>query len=91
MKKMDLIKKMAEKSGLSESDASKALNAYMEAIKEALEEGDSVRLAGFGTFEVRAREARKGKNPRTGEEITIAASKVPAFKAGKALKDTVNK
>lgn len=89
MKKMDLIKKIAEKSGLSESDASKALNAYMEAIKEALAEGDSVRLAGFGTFEVCTRAERTGRNPRTGEAMKFPASKAPKFKAGKTLKDAV--
>ena len=91
MTKTELVAVIAENAELSKKDAEKALSATIAAITDAMVSGDKVQLVGFGTFEVRAREARKGKNPRTGEEITIAASKVPAFKAGKALKDTVNK
>lgn len=91
MNKTELVAAIAEKAELSKKDAEKALVAAIDAITESMTKGDKVQLVGFGTFEVRTRDARKGKNPRTGEEITIAASKVPAFKAGKALKDTVNK
>ena len=91
MNKTELVAAIAENAELSKKDAEKALSATIAAITDAMVKGDKVQLVGFGTFEVRARDARKGKNPRTGEEITIAASKVPAFKAGKALKDTVNK
>ena len=89
MNKTDLVAAVAQKAELSKKDAEKAVNALTAAV--ALCEGDKVQLVGFGTFEVRAREARSGKNPRTGEVIQIAASKIPAFKAGKALKDVVNK
>ena len=91
MNKSELIAAVAEQAALSKKDAEKAVNAVIAAITDKLVEGDKVQLVGFGTFEVRAREARIGKNPRTGEKIEIAASKVPAFKAGKALKDAVNK
>ena len=91
MNKSELIAAVAEQAGLSKKDAEKAVNAVVAAVTDALVEGDKVQLVGFGTFEVRTREARTGKNPRTGEVIEIAASKVPAFKAGKALKDAVNK
>ena len=91
MNKTELVAAIAETAELSKKDAEKALSATIAAVTEAMAKGEKVQLVGFGTFEVRARDARKGKNPRTGEEITIAASKVPAFKAGKALKDTVNK
>ena len=91
MNKTELVTAIAENAELSKKDAEKALSATIAAITNAMVNGDKVQLVGFGTFEVRTRDARKGKNPRTGEEITIAASKVPAFKAGKALKDTVNK
>lgn len=91
MNKTELIAAVAEQASLSKKDADKAVSAVIAAISNALAEGDKVQLVGFGTFEVRAREARIGKNPRTGEEIKIAASKVPAFKAGKPLKDAVNK
>ena len=91
MNKTDLVAAVAQKAELSKKDAEKAVNALTVAVEEALCEGDKVQLVGFGTFEVRSREARTGKNPRTGEVIEIAASKVPAFKAGKALKDAVNK
>lgn len=87
MNKADLVAKIAEKSELTKKDAEKALNAFIEAVEEALKNGDKVQLVGFGTFEVRERAERKGRNPQTREEITIPASKAPIFKAGKALKD----
>ncbi|MDD6736135.1 MAG: HU family DNA-binding protein [Clostridiales bacterium] len=91
MNKTELIAAVAEEAVLSKKDAEKAINAVIGTITKALNDGEKVQLVGFGTFEVRERGARTGKNPRTGEAIKIAASKVPAFKAGKALKDTVNK
>ncbi len=91
MNKSELVASVAAKAELSKKDAEKALNAVIDTIETALVEGEKIQLVGFGTFEVRAREARTGKNPRTGEAIKIAASKVPAFKAGKGLKDKVNK
>ena len=91
MNKTELIAAVAEQAALSKKDAEKAINAVIASITGALEDGDKVQLVGFGTFEVRTRGARTGKNPRTVEAIEIAASKVPAFKAGKALKDVVNK
>ncbi|PDM41077.1 HU family DNA-binding protein [Parageobacillus yumthangensis] len=89
MNKTDLINAVAETSGLSKKDATKAVDAVFESITEALRKGDKVQLIGFGNFEVRERAARKGRNPQTGEEMEIPASKVPAFKPGKALKDAV--
>mgnify|MGYP005794412127 CR=1 FL=1 len=89
MTKVELIAAVAEKAGLSKKDADKAVNATIEAITEGLKNDGKVQLVGFGTFEVRERAAREGKNPATGEKISIAASKVPAFKAGKSLKDYV--
>ena len=92
MNKSDLIAKMAEKAGLSKKDAEKALNAFVESVEETLVEGDKVQLVGFGTFEVRSRKARTGRNPKDpGKVIEIPASKAPVFKAGKAFKETVNK
>lgn len=91
MNKSELINAIAEKSGLTKKDSEKALNAFVEAVEESLIKGDKVQLIGFGTFEVRERSARKGRNPQTGEEIMIPATKVPAFKPGKAFKDSVNK
>ncbi|MBO5059633.1 MAG: HU family DNA-binding protein [Clostridia bacterium] len=91
MNKTELVAAVAENAALSKKDAEKAINAVIDTITGALADGDKVQLVGFGTFEVRARGARTGKNPRTGEAIKIAASKVPAFKAGKAFKDVVNK
>ncbi len=90
MNKTELVAAVAAKAELSKKDAEKAVSAVTASISEALKKGDKVQLVGFGTFEVRKRNARTGKNPRTGESIKIKASKVPAFKAGKALKDTVN-
>ena len=89
MTKNDLVTQVASAAELSKKDAEKAVNATIEAITEALAKGDKVALVGFGTFETRNRPARKGRNPQTKQEITIPASTVPAFKAGKALKDTV--
>lgn len=89
MNKTELVAAIAEKSGLSKKDSEAALSATVEAVTEALKAGEKVSLVGFGTFETRARAARVGKNPATGETIEIAACTVPAFKAGKALKDAV--
>ena len=90
MNKSDLVDAIAESAGLSKADAGRALDAVVDTITGALKSGQSVSLVGFGTFAVRDRAARTGRNPRTGETIQIAASKNPAFKAGKALKDAVN-
>ena len=90
MNKTELIAKVAETAGFSKKDAEKAINATVDAITAALVAGDKVQMIGFGTFEVKERAARVGRNPRTGKEIQIPASKNPAFKAGKALKDAVN-
>ena len=91
MKKTDLIAAVAEQTGLSKKDAEKALNATIDTIIKAVAEGDKIQITGFGTFEQRQRNARTGVDPRTGNSIDIPASKVPAFKAGKAFKDIVNK
>lgn len=91
MNKSELITSIAEKSGLTKKDAEKALKAFTESVQETLSNNDKVQLVGFGTFEVRERGERKGRNPKTLEEITIPASKAPVFKAGKELKETVNK
>jgi DNA-binding protein HU-beta len=90
LNKAELITSISEKSGLTKKDAEKALNSFVESVQEALVQRDKVQLVGFGTFEVRERGARKGRNPQTGEEIEIPAASVPAFKAGKALKDVIN-
>ncbi len=90
MNKNELIAAVAEKSALSKKDAEKAVNAFVAAVTDTLASGDKVQLVGFGTFEVKERGARKGHNPLTGAEIDIPASKAPAFKAGKALKDALN-
>lgn len=89
MNKTQLIDVVATKTGLKKKEAEAAVNAMTDAIAEALKAGDKVQLIGFGTFEVKERAARQGHNPKTGETITIAASKHPAFAAGKALKDFV--
>ena len=89
MKRNDIIAKMAEKTGLSKKDNEACLNAFIESIGEALKEGDKVSLVGFGSFEVRDRAERQGVNPKTGEPMTIKASKSPTFKAGKGLKDMI--
>ncbi len=91
MNKTELIAAAAERSGLTKKDAEKALNAAIDAITAALVAGDKVQVSGFGIFEVKAREARVGRNPRTGEAMEIAASKVPGFKASKTLKDALDK
>ena len=91
MNKNELINAVAEKAALSKKDAEAAVTAALDAVAAALAEGDEVRLVGFGTFEVKKREARIGRNPKTKEEIKIPATKVPAFKPGKALKDIVAK
>ena len=91
MNKTQLIDVVATKTGMKKKDAEAAVNAVNEAIAEALAAGDKVQLIGFGTYEVKTRAARDGRNPKTGETIKIAASKAPAFTAGKALKDAVNK
>ncbi len=91
MNKTDLINSIAAKSGLNKKNSEIALNAFISSVEEALNAGDKVVLVGFGTFEVRNRAARKGRNPQTKKEITIPASKAPVFKAGKVLKDKVNK
>lgn len=92
MNKAELVTSMAEKSGLTKKDAENALNSFMKSVDEALANGDKVQLVGFGTFDVRERKARKGRNPRDPKQvIDIPASKAPVFKAGKALKELVNK
>ncbi|CAM2900468.1 MULTISPECIES: HU family DNA-binding protein [Vibrio] len=90
MNKTQLVEKIAESADLSKASAGRALDAFIEAVGDTLQSGDQVALVGFGTFSVRTRAARTGRNPKTGEEIQIAEAKVPAFKAGKALKDSCN-
>lgn len=90
MNKSELIDAMAAKSGMKKTESAAALDAFIEAVGDALKNGDQVTLVGFGTFLVREREARTGRNPRSGETIEIAASRLPSFKAGKGLKDAVN-
>ncbi|BDG62019.1 HU family DNA-binding protein [Caldinitratiruptor microaerophilus] len=90
MNKAELVSAVAEKAGLTKKDSEKAVNAFVESVKEALAKGDKVSLVGFGTFEVRERRPRKGRNPQTKAEITIPGGKAPAFKAGKELKDVVS-
>lgn len=91
MNKSDLVDSISKKTGLTKKDSELALNAFVESVSDSLKNNDKVQLVGFGTFEVRKRAARKGRNPQTGEEMKIAASNAPVFKAGKALKDIVNK
>ena len=90
MNKSELIVALAQKAELSKKDAEKALSAFVEVVTEAMKAGEKVQLVGFGTFESKERPARTARNPRTGEEITIAASKTASFKVGKALKDSIN-
>ena len=90
MNKSELVEAIADSAGLSKADAGRALDAVVTTVTKALKKGDTVSLVGFGTFSVRNRAARTGRNPRTGETIKIKAAKNPAFKAGKALKDAVN-
>ena len=91
MNKTELVAALAEKTKLTKKEAESALSAFVETISGALVKGEKVSLIGFGTFGVKERAAREGRNPRTGETVKIAASKVPTFKAGKALKDKVQK
>ena len=91
MNKSDLIAAIAAKTGDTKKSAEASVNAFVEVVTNALKKGDKVQLVGFGSFEVRKRAARKGRNPQTGEEIKISASKSPVFKPGKAFKDLVNK
>ena len=89
MNKTDLVAAIAEKAALSKTDAAKALNAFVETVEDALKKGDKIQLVGFGTFEVRERAARECINPQTKAKVMVPASKVPAFKAGQALKNIV--
>lgn len=89
MNKTELVDHVVEKTGMMKKDSEKAVNAFIDSITDTLAKGEKVQLVGFGTFEVRKREAREGRNPSTGETIKIAAQNVPAFKAGKALKEKV--
>ena len=89
MNKSDLIQAVANRSGLTKKDSASAVDAIINSITDSLTKGEKVQLVGFGTFEVRSRKAREGRNPATGEVINIEASKAPAFKAGKALKNKV--
>ena len=90
MNKAELIAAIAEAADLTKKDAEKALKAFTDVVAEELKNGGKVQVVGFGTFEVSERAARTGRNPQTGEEMTIEASKAPKFKAGKALKDSIN-
>lgn len=90
MNRMELVAAIAEQTELSKKDAEKALKAFTDVITEELKKGEKIQLVGFGTFEVSERAAREGRNPQTGKTMTIAASKAPKFKAGKALKDALN-
>jgi DNA-binding protein HU-beta len=90
MNKTELVDAVADDADLSKADASRAVDAMVDAVTDALEKGDKVSLVGFGVFSVRERAARQGRNPKTGQSITIPAGKTPGFKAGKALKDAVN-
>lgn len=90
MNKTDLVEVVALKTGMTKTKAEEAVKAVNEAIAEALAAGDKVQIIGFGTYSVKTRAAREGRNPKTGEKMTIAASKTPAFTAGKALKDAIN-
>ncbi|MBE5939183.1 MAG: HU family DNA-binding protein [Lachnospiraceae bacterium] len=91
MNKTELVAAIAAKTELSKKDSEKALKAFIDVVTEELKKGDKVQLVGFGTFEVAERAAREGRNPQTGKSMKIAASKAPKFKAGKALKETINK
>lgn len=91
MNKTELIASVAQKAGMTQKDVEKVINATFSTVEEALAADDKVQIIGFGTFEVKAREERKGRNPQSGAEIIIPASKTPAFKAGKGFKDAVNK
>lgn len=91
MNKAELVSSVAEKTDLTKKDVEKAVSAMLDSVTEALAKGDKVQLVGFGTFETRQRAARKGRNPQTGQEIDIAATSVPVFKAGKVLRESVAK
>lgn len=91
MTKAELIDRVAQKAKVSKADANRVLNGFLDSVSDALNKGDSVTLVGFGTFSVGTRAARKGRNPQTGRPINIPSAKVPKFKAGKNLKDTINK
>ncbi|MCD7903791.1 MAG: HU family DNA-binding protein [Oscillospiraceae bacterium] len=91
MNKAEMVAAVAEKTGLSKKDSERAINATFETITDALEAGDRVQLVGFGAFDIKQRAARVGRNPCTNEEVQIAASRIPVFKPGKALKETVDK
>lgn len=91
MNKTELVVSMADKAGISKKDAEKALTAFLDTVTAELKKGEKIQLVGFGTFEIRERAARTGINPQTKQQIKIAASKNPVFKAGKALKDAVSK
>ena len=90
MNKTEFVAAIAEEAGISKTDAAKAVKAFTDVVADELKKGEKIQLVGFGTFEVSERPAREGRNPRTGETMTIAASKAPKFKAGKALKDSIN-
>ncbi|MBP3217148.1 MAG: HU family DNA-binding protein [Lachnospiraceae bacterium] len=90
MNKTEIVAAISERAEISKKDAEKALKAFTDVVAEELKKGEKVQLVGFGTFEVSERAAREGRNPHTGETMTIAASKAPKFKAGKALKDAIN-
>lgn len=90
MNKKDLIEKIAVAADISKASAERSVNAFLDAVQSELNQGGSVALTGFGTFAVKARSSRTGRNPKTGETMTIEAQNVPSFKAGKALKDAVN-
>ena len=89
MNKSELIDAIAQNAGLTKADAGRALDGFIKAVEDTLKAGDSVTLVGFGTFSVKERPERKGRNPQTGEEITIKAARIPSFKVGKSLKDAV--
>ena len=89
MNKSELVTKVAEKSGLTKKDVNKVVDSFMETVEETLLQGEKVVLVGFGTFEVKTRKARSGRNPRTGEVIEVAEKNIPVFKAGKAIKDKI--
>ncbi|QSO53441.1 HU family DNA-binding protein [Alicyclobacillus curvatus] len=89
MNKTDLVQAVAERTGITKKEVAQVVDAVFDVIQESLSQGDKVQLVGFGNFEIRERAARKGRNPQTGEEIEIAASKIPAFKAGKSLREGI--
>lgn len=91
MNKVDLVSAMADRAGLTKRDADRAVDAFCSVVQEALSHGDKVSLVGFGTFEVRDRQARMGRNPQTGAQLQIPAARVPAFRPGKTLKETVER